>query len=101
MPLNTLLVKTSSFNSQTSSITKKSSSTNGFMNFINRKSKRFSADIESLSDKVTINRQKELQSTVDNNINSSNSSNTGKHIKQGYYDDMFITLSRSLFRFNT
>lgn len=98
MPLNTLLVKTASFNSQTPSTIKKSSSsssssstsTNGFMNFLNRKTKRFSADIDSLSNKVTINRQKELQSSIDNNTNNNNSSNIGKYISQGYNVDMFI-----------
>ncbi len=76
MPLNTLLVQTSSFNSH------KCPTSNGFLNFLNRttsiqrKSKRLSADIESLSngdiiDKVIINRQ----NTRDNNIN-----NTGKVI---------------------
>jgi hypothetical protein len=86
------------------------STKNGFFNFINRSNssnkpssstqrkskqygnKRLSADVEALSkgdiDKVTINRQKELQSTIDNNINS----NTGKYIKEGYYDDMFMRI---------
>ncbi len=81
------LVKTSSssFNSEIS--TKKCPTSNGLLNLINRSNnkstlnqikksklysnKRFSADIESLSnkdiDKVTINRQKELQSIQDNN----------------------------------
>ncbi len=100
MPLNSLPVKTPSLNS----------TKNGFFNFINRSNssnkpssstqrkskqygnKRLSADVEALSkgdiDKVTINRQKELQSTIDNNINS----NTGKYIKEGYYDDMFMRI---------
>jgi hypothetical protein len=99
MPLNSLLAKTSSFNSQKSSTT---TTNGGFFNFINRSNinnksssthrkskqydnKRLSADIESLQeediDKVTI----------DNNINSSNSSITGKYIKEGYYDDMFMS----------
>jgi hypothetical protein len=73
MPLNTLLVKTSSFNSP------KCSNSNGLLNFLNRtnqkaisiqkKSQRLSADVESLSnedmiDKVMINHQ----NIRDNNI---------------------------------
>jgi hypothetical protein len=109
MPLNTLLVKTSSFNSPTPT-------KNGFFHFIHRSNntnhpksssstpqkskqhgnKRLSADVESLfkedTDKVIKTRQKEL----DNNSNSSNSSNTGKYIKEGYYDDMFISIRRFL-----
>jgi len=121
MSLNSLLVQTSSFNSQTP-IKKSSTTGSGFFNFINRSNnsnkssstthrkskqyghKRLSADIESLPeediDKVTINRQKELQSTIDNNINSSNSSITGKYIKEGYYDDMFMSRMSNIRRFS-
>lgn len=117
MSLNTSLTKTSSFNSQIP--TKKSPTTNAFFNFINRSNssnkstaahrksrlygnKRLSADVDSLSkediDKVTINRQKDLQLPIDNNINSSNSSNTGKYMKEGYNVDMFMNRIKNIRR---
>ena len=117
MSLNTSLGKTSSFNSQIPN--KKSPTTSAFFNFINRSNssnkstathrkskhygnKRFSADVDSLSkediDKVTVNRQKDLQLTIDNNINSSNSSNTGKYIKEGYNVDMFMNRKEKYIR---
>jgi hypothetical protein len=95
MPLNTLLVKTSSFNSP------KFSNTNGFLNFLNRtnpkaisiqrKSKRLSADVESLSkgdiiDKVTINHQ----NTKDNNIGKVI---LMKEIFEGYFSYDYIDSS--------
>ena len=83
MALHTFLMKTTSFNSE--KLPKKCPTSNGLLNFINpstqRKSKRLSADIDSLAnidiDKVTINCQKDSQLTIDNN-----SSNTGKCIEK-------------------